>query len=454
MKAQRYYYTTRDLLLMAALAALGGISSTYINFIGDFFQSFLGFAGTTQWAAGLHVLWLVLAVGLTRKIGAGTITGFLKGGVELFSGNTHGLLIVLVDLVAGVLVDLGILPFRRKDHWTTYALAGGLASASNVLVFQLFAAVPADFLTFGLIGLIALVAFLSGVVFAGILGSGLLVTLRRSGVVKDQPVQPLGKRARLVLLATAIFLSGGLFGYLKFSLSGGDTVAITGAVQSPYEFFPDQTGIAERVVTSEVNGLSRSYKGYPLGDILAESEPDPNADLILLRASDGYVFFISIKELESNPGIVLQAQGKGDQQTFNVAGPESNKAWVNGVLEIQVIQSDPLLVDIQGERFPFIASEWVESMDSTTLDLGYGPAKYQGVPLGLLLDSLSPGLDDAREVLAESINGSQHRLTVHEIRKDDGIRVFLNLSQGRVIYALAHLDGEVYLTGLESITIQ
>jgi len=182
MKAHRYYYTTRDLLLMAALAALGGISSTYINFIGDFFQSFLGFAGTTQWAAGLHVLWLVLAVGLTKKTGA-----------------------------------LGVLPFRKRDHWTIYALTGGLAAASNVLVFQLFAAIPADILTMGLIGLIALVAFVSGMIFAGMLGSGLLATLRRSGLVKDQQVQPLGRKARWIVIVSAILLAGGLFGYLKIS---------------------------------------------------------------------------------------------------------------------------------------------------------------------------------------------------------------------------------------------
>jgi len=49
--------------------------SDEVNAIGDFFQSILGFAGTTQWVAGLHVLWLTLAVGLTRKQGAGTLTG-------------------------------------------------------------------------------------------------------------------------------------------------------------------------------------------------------------------------------------------------------------------------------------------------------------------------------------------------------------------------------------------
>ena len=84
MDQRRYYFSTRDLLMMAALAALGGVVSTYVNAIGDFFQSILGFAGTTQWAAGLHVLWLTLAVGLTGKQGAGTVTGILKGVSEQY----------------------------------------------------------------------------------------------------------------------------------------------------------------------------------------------------------------------------------------------------------------------------------------------------------------------------------------------------------------------------------
>jgi len=146
MVHRRAYFTTRDLLMMAALAALGGVTSTYVNAVGDLVQSAVGMAGTSQWAAGLHVMWLTLAVGLTGKQGAGTVTGLLKGGVELLTGNTHGLLVVLVDIVAGLLVDLGFLPFRNKDSVLAYCLAGGLASASNVLVFQLFASLPADVL--------------------------------------------------------------------------------------------------------------------------------------------------------------------------------------------------------------------------------------------------------------------------------------------------------------------
>lgn len=451
MKAQRYYYTTRDLLLMAALAALGGISSTYINFMGDFFQSFLGFAGTTQWAAGLHVLWLVLAVGLTKKAGAGTITGILKGGVELFSGNTHGLLILLVDLVAGIVLDAGVLPFRKRDHWTAYALAGGLASASNVLVFQLFAAVPADILTYGLIGLIALVAFISGLVFAGVLGAGLLTTLRRSGVVKDQQVQPPGIKARWIVVGSAILLAGGLFGYLKIA-QAGPGVAITGAVGAPYQFSPASSNIEQSVVTSEVDGSSRSYQGYPLAEILADADPEGEAGLVLLQASDGYAFFISFKELEDNPTIVLQAQGKGNNQVFNLAGPESKKAWVNGVVEIRVIRSSPLEVTIQGAALAFDPSEWIGSMDSAYLDLGSGSVKYQGVPLASLLDVMAPDFETGA-VLAVNKIGGQWSLPLEKIRGDEGIRIFVDLGQGGMGYALAHLDGEVYLSDLSRIEV-
>jgi len=45
MTNKKYYFTTRDLLLIASLAALGGITSAYINAIGDLVQSALGFSG-------------------------------------------------------------------------------------------------------------------------------------------------------------------------------------------------------------------------------------------------------------------------------------------------------------------------------------------------------------------------------------------------------------------------
>ena len=311
MGLKHYYYSTRDLLIMAALAALGGLASTYINFIGDFFQSMLGFAGTTQWAAGLHVLWLILAVGLTRKHGAGTITGILKGAVELFSGNTHGLLVVLVDVVAGVLVDLSLLPFRKKDHWLTYAVAGGLAAASNVFVFQLFAADPADILAFGIIGLIALMAFFSGVLFAGVLGYGLLTTLRRSGVVKNQAPQPTEKNTAWVILLAGLITAAGIFSYLKFLTPGGESLLISGTALETYSFNPERSSLEQEEAAVDRGGVEVSYRGYPLQSVLNESGAELDFDFAVLHASDGYSFFITRAELEENSSILIQPQGKG-----------------------------------------------------------------------------------------------------------------------------------------------
>jgi ABC-type thiamin/hydroxymethylpyrimidine transport system permease subunit len=146
MKKRTFYFSTRDLITMGALAALGGVSSTYVNMIGNIFQASMGVAGTTQWAAGLHILWLVLSFGIIGKPGSGLITGILKGAVELLSGNTHGIIILLVDIVAGLLVEFVFLFFRNKRNLGAFLLAGGISSASNVYVFQTFAFLPRDVL--------------------------------------------------------------------------------------------------------------------------------------------------------------------------------------------------------------------------------------------------------------------------------------------------------------------
>jgi len=452
--ASPYFYSTRDLLLMASLAALGGIASTYINLVGDFFQSLLGFAGTTQWAAGLHVLWLILAVGLVRKPGAGTVTGLLKGAVELFTGNTHGLLVVLVDVVAGVLVDLGLLPFGRRKGWLGYAAAGGLASASNVLVFQLFAAVPADILTYGVIGLVALAAFLSGVLFAGLLGKSLLNVLRSSGVVKDQaPGEPGRRVLGWVILAGAV-LAAGLFGYLKLARSSGGSVEIKGAVSAPYAFEASDSTLALETAEIPRGGGQMTYRGYPLQKILEQAEPSELFDLVLLRGSDGYTFFISKSQLKDNAHLLLTVQGEGAGQVYNMVGPESKKAWVNGVAEIILVESRPLPISgPSGREAQFQPGAWVDEMDSTTLDVGNGPGKYQGVPFGLVLEEVFPQAA-YQEIILNGPDGEQARLSREEVQSDHGLRIFLILEGQGPGYAAAHLSGEITLAELEGIQLR
>lgn len=449
----RYYFSTRDLLMMAALAALGGVTGTYVNAVGDFVQSVLGFAGTTQWAAGLHVLWLTLAVGLTGKQGAGTITGLLKGAVELLTGNTHGLLVVLVNLVAGVLVDVGFFPFRDKDRLPAYALAGGLASASNVFVFQLFASLPGDVLAVGAMALIGLVAGLSGVLFAGVLAHTLVGALHRAGVVKDRPAPAMSRRVyRLVLIVAAVLtVAFGVF--LRSALQGPPTVRVAGAVAEPYEF-PSDAGEMESVAAeTTLRDVTRTYTGVPLEAIIARAQPAPNAEMILVTASDGYAFFVSMNEIRSNASLLLAPQGKGDEVSYNLVGAENSKAWVRSVSELTVVGASTLeITGALADPALYDPNDWQFEMDATSLELGDGPQKVQGAPLGKVLASMSPA-DDAATVAIHTPQGTE-TLPLSDVLGNDKIRLFTVIHDEGVEFAVARISGDIIAAQVEKIEVK
>lgn len=453
MMQKRSYYSTRDLLMMAALAALGGVSSTYINTLGDLFQSVLGFAGTTQWAAGLHVLWLILAVGLTRKQGAGTITGILKGAVELLTGNTHGVLVFLVDITAGILVDIGILPFFRQERMLGYAFAGGIAAASNVFVFQLFAALPADLLSYGGMLLIGLVAFASGVVFAGILGFALLNSLRRSGVVKDQAHLPINKRASLGFLLFGVVIIMVLGLYLQRTLAGPTSVTIRGAVSHPCQFPSNEIDIGMEIRETEQNGISRRFEGYPLVTILEFAEPLEDAGMVLIQASDGYGFFLSMEEIRTNPALLLAPHSDDDETSFDLVGPESSKAWVRNVTELVLVQPEEL--EIRGALSApgvFRPEEWQPEMDSATVDLSGGARKLQGVQLNSILRAMQPGAQAAHVVVVGL--SSSVTLSLREVLADHELRLFLVIEADGISFALAHMNGNVIIENINRIELE
>jgi len=448
-----FYFSTRDLLLMAALAALGGVAGTYINALGDAFQATLGFAGTTQWAAGLHVLWLTLAVGLTGKQGAGTLTGVLKGVVELLSGNTHGLLVLLVDVGAGILVDLGFLPFRKKDSLPAFCLAGGLASASNVFVFQLFAVLPADTLAYGAMLLVAGVALVSGVLLGGVLGYVLLNALRRAGVVKDRAPAPMRGQIYLIFLVVAGLLTVGLTLYLRQALRGPATIQVGGAVTAPYVYPSEHGDIPQITAEATMRDTATRYTGVPIRELVARAGPREDASLVLARAVDGYAFFISMDEVERNGSLLLACQGKGEDAWCDVVGAENSKAWVRGVSSLSVIGASTIEVggalDHPG---PYDPDDWQFDMDSIRLDLGDGPAKLQGVPLGLVLESMGPQAA-ATTVIAHA-GGAPVELPLSEVLADDDVRLFTVIGDDRITFALARMDGTVLASKVTRIEVQ
>ena len=186
---RRQYFTLHELLIMASLAALGGVAGSLVSLVGRVVWATLGLPGGLQFLAGVHVLWLILAAGLIRKPGAATATALLKGAVELLAGSPHGLLAFALAGIAGVTVDLAWLLLGARDRLAGYVLAGGLGAASNLVVFKLVAALPDQRAVTLALLVLAAVAFVSGALLAGLLGWGLLQALRRAGVTGAHPPQ-------------------------------------------------------------------------------------------------------------------------------------------------------------------------------------------------------------------------------------------------------------------------
>ncbi|MGI6381188.1 MAG: ECF transporter S component [Anaerolineae bacterium] len=449
--APQYRFSTRDLLVMAGLAGLSGVASTAINALGDAVQAVLGFAGTTQWAAGLHVTLLLLAPALVGKTGAATITALLKGGVELLSGNTHGMLVVLVDIVAGLLIDLVLLAFRRRDGRPALVAAGAASAASNVFVFQLFASAPEDVVRYvwGIAGLAAV----SGAILGGLLAHALLQALDRAGLaIPGAQRRRLSWPQRILLVAGAALAIGGGFGLARL-YAGGPTVEVTGACAQPYAYSAD-SALPVVNLRLELQGMPRDVTGTPLRDVLALAEPDPDASVVIATASDGYAFFVTMDEVATNDQLLLARRGDGKQVSYEIVGATSPKAWVRNVMELRLqAQGRLLLTGRMDQPVDFAPGEWQAQMDSASLDLGEGTAKYQGVPLRAVIEAAQPE-SAATTVVATDRDGHATMWDLTEVQADDAIRIWvMNLPDG-TRYAIGRADQPVTALDVVELTVE
>jgi ABC-type thiamin/hydroxymethylpyrimidine transport system permease subunit len=142
-----------------------------VGYAGQFLSSVTLFPFVTpQLLAGLHVFWLVLAGLLVNKKGSATMAGALKGLIEASFFSHLGVVSFGVSLLEGVVVDV-ILAFFKKKHKAAIYLAGGLSSASNLIIVQFFFLPPLPFLVYAMA---YFAAFLSGLFFGGYLARQVL----------------------------------------------------------------------------------------------------------------------------------------------------------------------------------------------------------------------------------------------------------------------------------------
>ncbi|MEW5825368.1 MAG: ECF transporter S component [Candidatus Bipolaricaulota bacterium] len=330
----------RDLVLIALLSAAGGVLSTYIGYLGNLVNRMFGVPfGAGQIIAGFHVIWPLLARALVGRFGSGTLTGLTKGAVELFTGGTHGAVIVFISAIEGLFVDVGLSVTRRRSLPTTM-LAGALASASNVVVFQ---AIYFSGVALGFLGTMVGLALVSGAVFGGYLAWDLETLLVRSRVVAAKPSEPRSLspwRRGAVLLLVGAFLAGAVgFYVLVFDpFSSPGTAEVQGAVEVTDPFFYSEDAWTERTVNAELRGSATyvppaNYTGIPLQAILARASPRDEATRLRVVAFDGYEAEFVLADVLDDPNLLLTFDG----EALRLVAPGYDGAyWVRQVVRLVV----------------------------------------------------------------------------------------------------------------------
>ncbi|TXT56803.1 MAG: conserved membrane protein of unknown function [Candidatus Thorarchaeota archaeon] len=343
---------TYEIVTIAILGSLGGALSTFIGYLGNLVNLALGVPfGAGQFMAGLHVFWLVLIRIFVPRNGAGTFGGFLKGLVELFTGSTHGLVIVLITLFQGLLIDLGGIAIKETPETDNFKrflwwLVAGVSSASNVFAFQFiyFSGAPWFY-----IALIAVLAFCSGIIFSGYFAWETIDFLYDTGVfsfhTQKQP-PPTKERKRVIYrnipaIAFVLFLTIGSVYYVGFvARAFVDPYAceVVGLVEQPYVYhpgtFPDESVTIEAELQGAYTHLPpANYSGVPVSRILHEASPLPEASMLRVVARDGYSARFSLADVMTDSRLILSV---AEDELWLIAADYDGAYWVHHVSIFEV----------------------------------------------------------------------------------------------------------------------
>ncbi|NLG99687.1 MAG: ECF transporter S component [Chloroflexi bacterium] len=178
-----FNYTTRDIVIIAVVAAIAGVVNTGIGNLWYLANSSLGplggalLQGAFMWAYVL-VMWLI------RKPGAAIFLGLIETAVEVLLGNASGIGTLGWGVTQGLGVELVMAISGYQHYGIVAALAAG-ASASQfgttwtAILFGWDPAAAKD------VWMAVPINLISGVVFGGAVGFYLAKALAKTGLVRS-----------------------------------------------------------------------------------------------------------------------------------------------------------------------------------------------------------------------------------------------------------------------------
>ncbi|HMK46745.1 MAG TPA: ECF transporter S component [Methanocella sp.] len=337
--AEKYYFSTKNLLTIAILSLLGAILSTYVGYVGQTFGSLTGIPFGGQLLSGMHIFWLVLVLVLVDKKGSGVLAGTLDNIVQFLLGSHMGIYVLPVGIMQGVFAELGYWPLK-KYRTLSLVISGGLSSFANVLVMQVLLNRFGDIYIFGTISIFA---FVSGMVLGGCLVIGIVRILQDAGVVSQKDATEkkgfysLYKVTAIVLVCAFILLATANFVLPQTnSTSGGATTSymINVTDSSGHMKKYDVVALKSNYVTinATFKGAQSSYTGIPVSYLLKDSDADKSGTSVTITGNDGYSQAFTLSEITGN-NLVLYPSNK----TYSLAASGySPQQWIRDVVSIKV----------------------------------------------------------------------------------------------------------------------
>ncbi len=176
-------YTTRDIVIIAVIAAIAGIVNTGVAQVWNLANSSLGplggalLQGSFMWAYVL-VMWLV------RKPGAAIFLGLIESAVEILLGNPAGLGTLGWGVAQGIGIEVVMAISNYRSYGLLAAVLAGAASSQfgttwTAILYGWDPAYASD------VWMAVPVNLISGVIFSGLLGFYLFKALAKTGLVRS-----------------------------------------------------------------------------------------------------------------------------------------------------------------------------------------------------------------------------------------------------------------------------
>lgn len=178
-----FNYTTRDIVIIAVIAAIAGVINTGTGNLWYLANSSLGplggavLQGAFMWAYIL-VMWLV------RKPGAAIFLGLIETAVEVLLGNASGIGTLGWGLSQGLGVEIvmAISGYKNYSIWAAMAAGAAASQFGTTWTAILFGWDPA---TANDVWLAVPINLISGLVLSGLLGYYLAKGLGRTGLIRS-----------------------------------------------------------------------------------------------------------------------------------------------------------------------------------------------------------------------------------------------------------------------------